>query len=106
MGASDRDDLQIPNYLQHSSSTTTEAEDGGRWRCLLNTRQVLCCLGPTLWCKQAVLQSRPHCTIENGIDIWRTCFGEMAVVTQPVIITPLCAGCVQEDDHKRDPSTW
>jgi hypothetical protein len=61
----------------------------------------VCCGVSRLWLSVVL-----HCTIENGIGIWRTCFREMAVVTQPVIITPLCAGCVQEEDHKRDPSTW
>lgn len=57
-------------------------------------------------CSEQAMVGNLHCTIENGIDIWRSRFREMAAVTQPVIITPLCAGCMQEEDHKRDSSTW
>lgn len=48
----------------------------------------------TLKCKQVTVRGHLHCTRENGIDVWRARFGEMAAVTQAVMMTLLCAGYV------------
>lgn len=96
MEMGDGDDLQSLNDLWHNNSATGGVQNVLFFEHIVGS--VMSQAHPER--KHAVVENPLHCTIENGIDIWRARFRETAVVTQPVITTPWCTGCMQEEDYE------